>query len=349
MAIADLGAVLRGAPKVELHIHIEGSLEPEMTFALARRNGITLPYADVAALRAAQQFTDLQSFLDLYYACTAVLRTAEDFQDLMLAYLARAAADGVVRAEIFFDPQVHAERGVAMATVIGGLTAGLREGQRQHGVEGALILCFLRHLSEAEAEQTLQQALPFLDQIAGFGLDSGEAGNPPGKFSRVFAACRALGKPVVAHAGEEGPAAYVRDAIDVLGVQRIDHGIRAIEDPALVQRLAALQMPLTVCPLSNQRLQVSPDLREHPLPQLLAAGVCVTVNSDDPAYFGGYLNANIAAVQAATPLTAHQWLTIISNSFQASLRDDAWKAAWQARLAAHFAEGGMLPAEARSR
>ena len=334
---------VRTAPKTELHVHIEGTLEPELAFALAQRNQVRLPYDSVDCLRAAYAFDSLQSFLDIYYACTAVLCCEADFHDLMLAYLARAAADGVVYAEIFFDPQVHAERGVPMGTVIAGLQAGLREGRTRYGIEGALILCFLRHLSEEAALATLAQARPYLSQLAGFGLDSGERGNPPAKFARVFAACRALGLPVVAHAGEEGPAAYVTEALDVLQVQRIDHGVRSIDDAALVRRLAAEQVPLTVCPLSNQRLQVTPDLRTHPLPHLLAAGVQVTLNSDDPAYFGGYLNANLAAVHEAFGLSSAQWETLLGNGFQASFREEDWKARWLHALALHFAEPTARP------
>ena len=327
---------VRSAPKAELHVHIEGTLEPELAVALARRNGVTLPYADASALRRAYDFSDLQSFLDLYYACTGVLRSEEDFRDLVLAYLERAAADGIVYAEIFFDPQVHSARGVPYATVLGGLGAGLREGEARFGVEGRLILCFLRHLSEDEAFAALEQARPWLDQILGFGLDSGERGNPPEKFERVFAACRALGKHVVAHAGEEGPPAYVRNALDRLHAERIDHGVRSVEDPALLARLAHEAIPLTVCPLSNQRLQVTPDLRTHPLPQLLAAGTCVMLNSDDPAYFGGYLNANLEAVQGAFAFDMAQWQTLLGNGFRAAFQPQAWKTRWLARLQDHF-------------
>ena len=337
MMPAHLPERVRSAPKAELHVHIEGALEPELAFELARRNGVALSYPDAAALRRAYDFGDLQSFLDLYYACTRVLVTADDFRALMLAYLERAHADGVVWAEIFFDPQVHAARGVALATVLDGLEAGLAEGRRRLGIDGALILCFLRHLSEAEAFASLDEARPHLSRILGFGLDSGERGNPPAKFERVFAECRRLGKRLVAHAGEEGPADYVRDALDLLGAQRIDHGVRAADDPALMARLAAMEMPLTVCPLSNVRLQVSPDLRDHPLPLLLAAGLCVTLNSDDPAYFGGYLNQNLEAVHAAFEWDLGTWQQVLGNGFRASFQPQAWRDAWLARLAAHFA------------
>lgn len=319
-------------PKAELHVHIEGTLEPDLAFALARRNGIVLPYADEAALRAAYDFDSLQSFLDLYYACADVLRTADDFRDLMLAYLERAAADNVVHAEIFFDPQTHTARGIAYRSVLDGLEEGLRIGRQRWGISGLLILCFLRHLSEEEAFATLAEAEPWLDRIHGFGLDSSEKGHPPSKFARVFARCRELGKPVVAHAGEEGPPAYVVEALDLLGSARIDHGVRSVEDPALVARLAREAIPLTVCPLSNLRLCVFGSMAEHTLAQLLAAGVRVTVNSDDPAYFGGYLNDNIRAVQAAFGFDAATWQRIARNSFEASFVDAAQKAVWIAEL-----------------
>lgn len=319
-------------PKAELHVHIEGTLEPDLAFALARRNGIALPYADEAALRAAYDFDSLQSFLDLYYACADVLRTADDFRDLMLAYLERAAADNVVHAEIFFDPQTHTARGISYLTVLDGLEEGLRIGRQRWGISGLLILCFLRHLSEEEAFATLAEAEPWLDRIHGFGLDSSEKGHPPSKFARVFARCRELGKPVVAHAGEEGPPAYVVEALDLLGSARIDHGVRSVEDPELVARLAREAIPLTVCPLSNLRLCVFGSMAEHTLAQLLAAGVRVTVNSDDPAYFGGYLNDNIRAVQAAFGFDAATWQRIARNSFEASFVDAAQKAAWIAEL-----------------
>jgi adenosine deaminase len=333
---AGLPARVASAPKAELHVHIEGTLEPELAFQLAQRNGVALPAGDAVSLRRAYAFDDLQSFLDLYYACTAALCTVDDFRALMVAYLERAAADGVVYAEIFFDPQVHAARGVPLAVVLDGLEAGLAEGRSRLAIDGRLILCFLRHLSEDEAFATLELARPHLGRILGFGLDSGERGNPPERFARVFAACRRLGKHVVAHAGEEGPADYVRDALDLLGAERIDHGVRAVEDPALLARLAALQTPLTVCPLSNVRLQVSPDLRNHPLPQLLAADACVTLNSDDPAYFGGYLNANLEAVHAAFDWDLATWQRVLGNGFRAAFQPAPWKAVRLAALARHF-------------
>lgn len=329
-------------PKAELHVHIEGTLEPALAFALARRNGITLPYADEAALKAAYDFDSLQSFLDLYYACADVLRTADDFRDLMLAYLERAAADNVIHSEIFFDPQTHTARGITLATVLDGLEEGLKQGRARWGISGRLILCFLRHLSEEEAFATLNEAEPHLARIDGFGLDSSEKGNPPAKFERVFARCRALGKPVVAHAGEEGPPSYISDALDRLGAARIDHGVRALEDGALVDRLVREGVPLTVCPLSNIRLCVFPDMADHTLGRLLDKGAMVTLNSDDPAYFGGYLNDNIRAVQAAFNFDAATWYRLAHNSFVASFASDAEKAGWIARLDAVFAEAGGL-------
>ncbi len=319
-------------PKAELHVHIEGTLEPQLAFALARRNGITLPYADEDALRAAYHFADLQSFLDLYYSCASVLRTADDFTDLMLAYLKRAKADQVVHTEIFFDPQTHTARGVPMGTVIEGLIAGIKEGRLRLGISAKLILCFLRHLSEGEAFDTLTEAEPFLDYIDGFGLDSSERGHPPKKFASVFEKCRALGKPVVAHAGEEGPPCYITEALDILKACRIDHGVRAVEDSALLERLVREQVPLTVCPLSNVRLCVYPDMRTHSLPQLLAAGAMVTINSDDPAYFGGYMNDNIRAVQAAFCLDEQTWRRVGRNSIEASWASTEEKAVWLAQL-----------------
>ena len=327
-------------PKAELHVHIEGTLEPALAFALARRNGITLPYADEAALAAAYNFDSLQSFLDLYYACADVLRTADDFRDLMLAYLERAAADHVIHAEIFFDPQTHTARGIPFATVLDGLEDGLKQGQARWGISGRLILCFLRHLSEADAFATLAEAEPHLARIDGFGLDSSEQGNPPSKFQRVFARCRELGKPVVAHAGEEGPPEYISQALDLLGSTRIDHGVRALEDAAVVERLVREGVPLTVCPLSNIRLCVFKDMTEHTLGKLLAQGAKVTLNSDDPAYFGGYLNDNIRAVQAAFQFDAATWKQLAKNSFEASFASEAEKVGWVGRLEAWFEREG---------
>lgn len=341
-ATQDPDAVLALAcrmPKAELHVHIEGTLEPALAFALARRNGIALPYADEAALAAAYDFDSLQSFLDLYYACADVLRSADDFRDLMLAYLERAAADNVIHAEIFFDPQTHTARGIPVLTVLDGLEEGLKQGKARWGISGRLILCFLRHLSEEDAFATLAEAEPHLARIDGFGLDSSEKGNPPSKFERVFARCRAFGKPVVAHAGEEGPPEYIGQALDLLGSARIDHGVRALEDAGLVARLVREGVPLTVCPLSNIRLCVFKTMADHTLGQLLAQGVKVTLNSDDPAYFGGYMNDNIRAVQAAFHFDAATWYRLARNSFEASFASDAEKSGWIARLDACVAAG----------
>jgi len=315
-------AFIDGLPKAELHLHIEGTLEPEMMFRLAGRNGVTLRYASVAELGAAYRFDDLQAFLDMYYAGAGVLLTEQDFYDLTRAYLERARADSVVHSEIFFDPQTHTVRGVPFAAVIGGISAALADGSRRLGITSRLILCFLRHLSEDAAFATLDLALPFRDQICGVGLDSSERGHPPRKFERVFARCRDLGLRVVAHAGEEGPAAYITEALDVLKVERIDHGVRCTDDAAVVARLAAEQIPLTVCPLSNVRLGVFPSLAQHNLKHLLAAGLRVTVNSDDPAYFGGYINENYRAVQRALDLSRDQLAQLARNSFEASFLPD---------------------------
>jgi len=335
-----LAALLRSMPKAELHVHVEGTLEPELIFELAARNRVPLAYPDVDALRAAYAFTDLQSFLDLYYAGASVLRTADDFHAMAMAYYRRAAADRVVHAEVFFDPQTHTGRGVPIGAVIDGLWAAREEAARTLGVSSALILCFLRHLPEAEAFDTLEAALPWRDRFVGVGLDSSERGHPPETFARVFARAGELGLRRVAHAGEEGPPAYVASALDVLRVERIDHGVRAIDDPALVRRLAASRVPLTVCPLSNVKLRVYPDMAMHVLPRLLAEGLCVTVNSDDPAYFGGYVNANYEALFAAHPSMGRaEARALAANSFEASFADASAKARWRAALDAAFAAG----------
>ncbi len=312
-----LPAFLRGLPKAELHLHIEGTLEPELSFALAARNGVALPFRDVETLRAAYDFRDLQSFLDLYYAGASVLRTEQDFHDLARAYLEIAAAEHVVRAEIFFDPQTHAARGIPLATVLDGLERACLEA-RGAGVSTGLILCFLRHLSEAEAFATLEEALPHRDRILGIGLDSSERGHPPEKFARVFARCRELGFRLVAHAGEEGPAANVAGALDALGAERIDHGVRCLEDPALVARLARERIPLTVCPLSNVRLRVFDRMDDHVLPRLLEAGVLATINSDDPAYFGGYVTRNFETASEALGLGPEDAVRLARNSLEAA-------------------------------
>jgi adenosine deaminase len=338
-----LHALLREMPKAELHIHIEGSLEPELIFKLAARNGIALAYPTVDALRSAYAFTDLQSFLDIYYAGASVLLQEADFHDMAWAYFERAAADHIVHAELFFDPQTHTERGVPMAHVIQGLRRACDRAERELGISASLILCFLRHLSEEAAFATLEQALPWRQHFIGVGLDSSERGHPPEKFARVYARCRELGLHVVAHAGEEGPPAYIWNALDILKVQRIDHGVRCVEDTALVRRLAAERMPLTVCPLSNVKLCVFKAMAEHNLGALLEAGLCATVNSDDPAYFGGYMNDNFIALFDALPqLGAAQAYALARNSFEASFAPDASKAAWTQALDACFA--GRQPA-----
>jgi len=333
-----LPALLRRMPKAELHIHIEGSLEPELIFQLAQRNGVSLPYDSVETLRAAYAFTDLQSFLDIYYAGASVLLTEHDFFDMAWAYFERAAADHVVHAELFFDPQTHTARGVPIETVIQGLSRACTQARATFGIDAQLILCFLRHLSEDDATATLEAALPWREHFIGVGLDSSERGHPPEKFARVFARCRDLGLRLVAHAGEEGPPQYIRSALDVLRVERIDHGVRCTEDPALVARLAAEHMPLTVCPLSNVKLRVFDTLADHNLPALLDAGLCATINSDDPAYFGGYINQNFVETFAALPQLGarHAW-QLARNSFEASFADAAAIAAWQQQLDAVFA------------
>jgi adenosine deaminase len=332
--VADIAC---GMPKAELHLHIEGTLEPELAFALAARNQVALPYASVEQLRKAYEFQDLQSFLDIYYAGASVLLKEQDFYDLTFAYLKRAAADHVVHAEIFFDPQTHTARGVPFAVVLDGIERALADGERELGVSSRLILCFLRHLTEAEAFATLELAMPHLHRIHGVGLDSSEQGHPPSKFERVFARCRELGLPCVAHAGEEGPPAYVWEALDLLQVKRIDHGVRALEDERLVARLRAERIALTVCPLSNVKLRVFPDMRSHNLKRLLDAGLAVTVNSDDPAYFGGYVNDNIRAVQDALALSVADWHRIARTSFEASFADEATRRRRIAELDAFIA------------
>lgn len=312
-------------PKCELHIHIEGSLEPEMLFALARRNGVQLPFESVEAVRRAYQFTRLQDFLDIYYQGMSVLITEQDFFDLARAYLERAHADNVRHVEMFFDPQGHTARGVAFETVISGLTRAIETARRDFGISASLIMCFLRHLDEADAHATLDAALAHRDKIMGVGLDSSELGHPPTKFARVFERARAAGLSLFAHAGEEGPADYVWEAIDVLGVQRIDHGNRALEDERLVARLARDRMPLTVCPLSNHRLQVVPDLRNHPVRHMMEKDLLVTLNSDDPAYFGGYVNDNYRAVQQSLVLAPQELIAVARNSFIASMMPPAEK------------------------
>jgi adenosine deaminase len=310
--------LIRALPKVELHLHIEGTLEPEMMFSLAAKHGVKLPYASVEAVRKAYAFHDLQSFLDLYYAGCDVLRDRRDFYALAMAYFTRAHADNVVHAELFFDPQTHTVRGIPMETIVMGLRDAMEDAFRRYGITSDLILCFLRHLSEEDAFATLDAALPFRSEFVGVGLDSGERGNPPAKFARVFAAARALGLRTVAHAGEEGPAAYITEALDLLHVERVDHGVRCEEDAALVDRLVRDQIPLTVCPLSNLKLCVVKDLRQHNFARLLRRGVAVTINSDDPAYFGGYIGENYRATAEAVGLTADELVTVAENAARAS-------------------------------
>jgi adenosine deaminase len=316
----DLRSFVVGLPKAELHLHIEGTLEPDLMLALAARNDIEPPFNSVAEAEAAYDFDELSDFLALYYAATDVLRTAADFEDLTWAYLLRAHADGVVHVEPFFDPQAHLPRGVSMGDVVLGITAGLRRGELELGITWRLIMCFLRNLSEEDAFATLEAARPYLSDIHGVGLDSNEVGNPPSKFARVYAAAREAGLLAVAHAGEEGPPDYIEQSLDQLGVVRIDHGVRAIEDPALMSRLATEGIPLTMCPLSNQRLQVTPDLRQYPAAKFLAAGMTVTINSDDPAYFGGYVADNYIALAEALELTRAQLSSMAAASLAASWR-----------------------------
>ena len=336
----DLDSFIAGLPKAELHLHIEGSLEPELMFTLAARNAVAIPYRSVEEVRAAYAFSNLQDFLDIYYAGADVLRTREDFRDLAVAYFDRAAADGVVHAEIFFDPQTHTDRGIAFETVIAGLLDGMAEAEARHALTSKLILCFLRHLSEEAAFETLAMAEPWLDRIAGVGLDSSEVGHPPAKFARVFAAAAAKGLKLCAHAGEEGPPEYVREAVDLLHIDRLDHGNRSLEDPALTARLARQGITLTVCPLSNVKLCNVASIEAHPIDAMLAQGLRATINSDDPAYFGGYVGANYAAAARGRNLSRNDLVTLARNSFLGSFLPDDAVAAHLARLAAYVAEAG---------
>jgi adenosine deaminase len=327
-------ALIDRLPKAELHLHIEGSLEPEMLFDLAARNGVAIPFASADEVRAAYSFSNLQDFLDIYYQGMSVLLTEQDFFDLTWAYLKRAHADTVRHVEIFFDPQGHTERGVAFATVLDGIERALKQGEAQFGISYRLIMCFLRHLSEADALVTLAEAEPHLPRIHGVGLDSSELGHPPSKFERVFARARELGLHGTAHAGEEGPPEYVREALDLLKVERIDHGNRALEDPALTARIAAEQLTLTVCPLSNLRLCVIPEMAQSPVRRMLDAGLKVTINSDDPAYFGGYVNENFRTVADALDLSDDQIAELARNSFTGSFLPSAAKAHYLAAIEA---------------
>ena len=327
-----IATFIDGLPKAELHLHIEGTLEPELMFALAGRNGVALAHASVEELRAAYDFGNLQDFLDIYYQGMAALIEERDFYDLTRAYMKRAREQNVLHAEIFFDPQAHTGRGVAFATVIDGIHRALVDAESELGVTAKLIMCFLRHLDEGAAMATLDEALAYRDRIVAVGLDSSERGNPPGKFAQVFARARAEGFIAVAHAGEEGPAAYVREALDALAVARIDHGNASLDDDALVRRLVRDRTPLTVCPLSNLKLGVVDDMANHPLATMLEKGLLATVNSDDPAYFGGYVNENYRAVQAALGLTREQLTTLARNSFEASFLAPERKAALIGKL-----------------
>ncbi len=329
---------IRGLPKAELHLHIEGALEPELMFELAERNGVELPYGSVGEVRAAYDFDDLQSFLDIYYQAASVLITEDDFAALMAAYLGRARADGVRHAEIFFDPQTHTERGIDIGTVVNGFARAQREAAPD--ITSTLILCFLRHLSPEAAVGVFEASRPFLNHIQGVGLDSAEAGNPPERFEQAYRLAVEAGLRPVAHAGEEGPAEYVRSALDVLGVERIDHGVRVGDDPGLVKRLARERIPLTMCPLSNQKLKVVPDLREHNLKELMDAGVLVTVNSDDPAYFGGYVGDNYLAIAEALDLTRDDIVQLALNSIEASFLPEARKSALREEISTFVATGG---------
>jgi adenosine deaminase len=312
-------------PKAELHLHIEGTLEPGLMFEMARRNRVDLPYADEEAVHRAYVFEDLQSFLDIYYAACSVLVSEYDFYELTLAYLRRASSQGVRHAEIFFDPQTHTDRGIALATVVNGISSALAEGERELGITSRLIMCFLRHLSGEAAMETLEAALPHRDAIIGVGLDSSELGNPPVKFRDVYDRAHAEGFLAVAHAGEEGPPEYIWQALDVLKVQRVDHGVKCTQDERLVERLVAEQMPLTVCPFSNVKLRAVPELRKHNFAQMLRRGLFVTINSDDPAYFGGYVGDNYVGTAEALGLTLDEMFRVARNSFSASFLPDADK------------------------
>ncbi len=321
--------LIRALPKAELHLHIEGTFEPELMFQLAERNNVALPYSSVDEIRAAYQFKDLQSFLDLYYQAAGVLLVEQDFYDLTIAYLEKAYSENIVHTEIFFDPQTHTERGLKFSIPLKGIKRALRDAELRWGISHRLIMCFLRHLSEFQAEETLDMALPFIDMIDGVGLDSSEKNNPPEKFQRVFERAQEAGFRCVAHAGEEGPAEYIRQSLEILNVERIDHGIACVEDKLLVKELAASRTPLTVCPLSNTKLRVFEKMSEHTILDLLELGVCVTVNSDDPSYFGGYINANFNALYTELGMTRDQLVELVCNSFEASwLRPEEIKK-WQ--------------------
>ncbi len=332
----SLTTFIEALPKVELHLHIEGSLEPELMFTLAERNKITLPYDSIEAVRQAYQFTDLQSFLDIYYAGAHVLKKEQDFYDLTMAYLQKIAKENVQHTEIFFDPQTHTDRGIDFGTVIHGIYGALQDGQRHFNISSKLIMCFLRHLSEDSALQTLQQSLPYQDKFIAVGLDSSEVGHPPKKFQNVFAAAQKLGLLTVAHAGEEGPADYIWQALDTLNVQRIDHGVRCLEDPELVEFLVEEQVPLTVCPQSNIKLYVFDDMQQHPIKKMLDLGLAVTVNSDDPAYFGSYMNQNYQAITNALDLSKADLYKLAQNGIKACFLSDSEKTMLQQTLKIHM-------------
>ena len=320
-----LEAFIDHLPKAELHLHIEGSLEPELMFELAKRNGIELPFKDVEAVRLAYQFSNLQDFLDIYYQGAQVLITKADFYDLAMAYLKRAHQDGVIHCEVFFDPQTHTQRGIEMQTVILGLSEAMRDAKRLYGITGHLILCFLRHLSEEDGLATLSQALAYREHFIGVGLDSSELGHPPSKFARLFAKARSLGLKIVAHAGEEGPPAYIDEALDILKIDRLDHGNRALEDPVLCARLKSMAMTLTVCPLSNLKLCVVSDLAQHPIKQMLDLGLKATINADDPSYFGGYVNDNFKALARLGVIDRNDCVTLARHSIEGSFMDEVQK------------------------
>ncbi|SIO93148.1 adenosine deaminase [Vibrio spartinae] len=327
---------IQNLPKVELHLHVEGTLEPELMFQLAKRNQVNIPFQTPEEVRAAYQFSNLQSFLDIYYQGADVLIHEQDFFDLTWAYLLRCQADHVIHTEIFFDPQTHTARGVAFQTIINGISAALDKAKQELGISSQLIMCFLRHLSEADAIETLKQALPYQDKIVGVGLDSSEQGHPPEKFARVFQMARDAGFIPVAHAGEEGPASNIDDALNLLGVQRVDHGVRCVEDPQLVQQLAKTRMPLTVCPLSNIKLRVFDDMQQHNIVELLRQGLCVTINSDDPSYFGGYMTDNFLAVANAHEITHAELAQFTFNAIEASFISAAEKARMAAEVEAYL-------------
>jgi adenosine deaminase len=335
--MADLNDFIRKMPKAELHIHIEGSFEPELMFAIASRNGIKIKYSSVDEVRAAYKFNNLQEFLDIYYAGAGVLIKQQDFYDLTMAYLRKAHAENVLHTEIFFDPQTHTERGIAFDTVVGGILEAMDDAKKELGISSMLILSFLRHLSEEAAFETLEQAMPWKERLIAVGLDSSEVGNPPQKFEQVYKKAKESGFLAVAHAGEEGPAEYVWDSLKLLHIDRLDHGNHSLDDPELVHELARRKMGLTVCPLSNYALKVTPDLTKHPIKKMLDAGLKATVNSDDPAYFGGYMNANFIAIAEALKLTKDDLYQLARNAFEVSFLSGERKAEMIARLDAYFA------------